>query len=199
MHALKEPMSIEEACESDDCMPGSEEETDHPFTIRHYPAMNVTVSMMYTGNMTLTATLANLKNIQHEPFMNLFRYINGENDRQERLTMSKPVVTMFIRDKTKSNIRSVGMLFYLFAENPPKPYDPRITITEMIPLKVYIRAFGGSDTSSAVLRRELETLYEDLVCADLVEKSDFNYPFLAEYAHPWASKQRHEVGVIAYD
>ena len=136
----------------------------------------------------LTATLANLKNIQHEPFMNLFRHINGENDRQERLTMSKPVVTMFIRDKTKSNIRSVGMLFYLFAENPPKPYDPRITITEMIPLKVYIRAFGGSDTSSAVLRRELETLYEDLVCADLVEKSDFNHPFLAEYAHPWASR-----------
>jgi len=77
-------------------------------------------------------------------FWRLFRYISGENDMKEKIPMTVPVLMSKPLDSKKPVNKTMSFFIPLKnQENPPKPTDDEVRITEMKSLCVYVRSWEG--------------------------------------------------------
>ncbi|XP_004552165.1 heme-binding protein 2 [Maylandia zebra] len=89
-------------------------------------------------------------------FNRLFKYISGENQMGKKIQMTTPVVVK-IPDKRFWQMGTYTMSFLLpteHQENPPKPTNSDVYITDTPDMKVYAYSYGGwmttfSDSSNA--------------------------------------------------
>ncbi|XP_077986482.1 uncharacterized protein LOC144440904 [Glandiceps talaboti] len=104
-----------------------------------------------------------------EGFWALFRYINGENDRKEKISMTAPVIMSIDTAPSDSTFCKVSykMSFYIpkrLHVNPPRPTEDGVSIKRVRNLRVYVKTFGGWTTNAEVKRmrqgftNELESL-----------------------------------------
>ncbi|XP_073431830.1 heme-binding protein 2 [Dendrobates tinctorius] len=79
-------------------------------------------------------------------FMRLFSYIQGNNEKKVKVEMTAPVTT-FIEPGTGPACEStITVSFYIPPEHqddPPKPSENKVFVTERPQTTVYVRSFGG--------------------------------------------------------
>jgi len=125
-------------------------------------------------------------------FMRLFRYIQGANEKQQKIKMTAPVLSVLNADeKTGTLIKnSFEMSFFTpkAMEELPKPTNEKLELKEFGPVKVYAVRFGGWMTSWKVNRLQ-KKLREDLI-ADGV-KFDQSKFYTAGYNSPMEFWNRH--------
>ena len=84
-------------------------------------------------------------------FWTLFRYIQGENERELEMEMTAPVLMTFKNSATTELINrdshvEMSMNFYvpkINQDDTPKPTNPNITITIVPTIQVAVIRFGG--------------------------------------------------------
>ncbi|XP_077998132.1 heme-binding protein 2-like [Glandiceps talaboti] len=81
-----------------------------------------------------------------EGFMKLFQYISGNNEARIKVAMTAPVITKVEPGQgpaCASNFTISFMVPFADQDNPPKPSDPTVFLSELPALKAYTRSFGG--------------------------------------------------------
>ena len=97
---------------------------------------------------------------QNDMFMSLFNYITGKNETGAKIPMTVPV--SMLNKPIDEETKEMEMSFYLDAkqqDNPPKPNNPALYITNRPELTVYTRTVGGF-MNETKWRKEMEELDE---------------------------------------
>ncbi|GAA6091956.1 heme-binding protein 2 [Tachysurus ichikawai] len=97
-------------------------------------------------------------------FRRLFKYIQGNNDKQVKVDMTSPVTCLINPGDGPSCESSFTVSFYLPEEHqaePPKPSIPEIIFENRKEFTVFVRTFGGFANSQNT-REELLKLTESL-------------------------------------
>jgi len=79
-------------------------------------------------------------------FMKLFKYIQGENEKQEKIEMTVPVFTYSQLKKDDPSKRYISMHFFVpptQEKNIPKPTRDDVTVMDVKADCYYVRSFGG--------------------------------------------------------
>lgn len=126
-------------------------------------------------------------------FMRLFRYIQGANEKQQKIKMTVPVLSALNTDeKTGTATKtSFEMSFFMpksLKENIPTPTNEKVEIQTFGPVKVYAVRFGGWMTSWKVSRLQ-KKLRKDLMADG--EKFDQSKFYTAGYNSPMEFWNRH--------
>jgi len=191
---------------------------------RHYPAATFVCNNV-TGIDTAADPLAGLDDMnpfeimgsnrykkRHESqmFMELFRYIAGVNQKQEKIEMTRPVVVFHnvTKETPLGNYEDVCMCFYLpskyqadhdhttderssrhVAEAPPQPLDNGAVYLFTAPAHhVFVRRFGGYALTHNHWEKEMKALEADLVY-DRHRYQQAQY-YTAGYNSPWKLHHR---------
>ena len=107
------------------------------------------------------------KKTQNEMFMSLFNYITGKNETGAKIPMTVPV--SMLNKPIDEETKEMEMSFYLDAkqqDNPPKPNNPALYITNRPELTVYTRTVGGF-MNEAKWKKEMEELDELIKAKEL--------------------------------
>lgn len=121
------------------------------------------------------------------PFMRLFGYIQGANDKKEKINMTVPVINK--KDSTSSSIEMSFFIPFAQQANPPRPTASDVYIENMRPLCVYVRSFGGWMWLSG--RSNYAELKNALRNDGLENSYSKNYYYTAGYDSPWKIRNRH--------
>jgi hypothetical protein len=190
---------------------------------RHYPAATFACNNV-TNIDTAADPLAGLDDMnpfeimgskryknRHESqmFMELFRYIAGVNQEQEKIEMTRPVVVFHnvTKETPLGNYEDLCMCFYLpakyqadhahsderssrhAAEVPPQPLDNSAVYLYTAPAHhVFVRRFGGYALTHNQWEKEMEALEADLVY-DRHSYQQGQY-YTAGYNSPWKLHNR---------
>jgi len=190
---------------------------------RHYPAATFACNNV-TNIDTAADPLAGLDDMnpfeimgskryknRHESqmFMELFRYIAGVNQDQEKIEMTRPVVVFHnvTKETPLGNYEDLCMCFYLpakyqadhdhsderssrhAAEVPPQPLDNSAVYLYTAPAHhVFVRRFGGYALTHNQWEKEMEALEADLVY-DRHSYQQGQY-YTAGYNSPWKLHNR---------
>ncbi|KAK7082736.1 Heme-binding protein 2 [Halocaridina rubra] len=106
------------------------------FVEREYPARKW-VCTSATGASREEAT-------SNSMFMKLFRYITGQNDRNEDIPMTVPVTTEYTHGNNRDNVYT--MCFFIgdaHQANPPTPTEDSVFLQDRAAMTVYTRTVGG--------------------------------------------------------
>jgi len=149
---------------------------------------------------------------ESQMFMELFRYIAGVNQNQEKIEMTRPVVVFHnvTKETPLGNYEDLCMCFYLpskyqsdhyhteehderssrhVAEVPPQPLaDGSVYLYNAPAHHVFVRRFGGYALTHNHWEQEMKALEADLVY-DKHRYQEGQY-YTAGYDHPWKLKQR---------
>ena len=126
-------------------------------------------------------------------FQRLFKYIQGNNEKKEKIEMTSPVCN-YILMKDSQTVKSQHMAFYMENSKVPQPSDESVKIMNIPTKKLFIRAFGGRFPSQDTYEREFRILATALVNANITN-IDWKNPIILEYNAPWALFKRHEVAL----
>jgi hypothetical protein len=108
-------------------------ETDKAFEIRDYPALTVvSAPMPHRG--------------QDGAFMKLFRFIEGRNDRAEKIAMTTPV----LMSGTESGTMSFVVPKAVAEQGVPTPSNPELTVTTKPAARFGVYRYSGSTKPAAV-------------------------------------------------
>jgi hypothetical protein len=106
--------------------------SDGVFEIREYPALTlVSTSMQKRG--------------EDGSFMKLFRFIQGRNDRSEKIAMTTPV----LMTGTESGTMSFIVPKAVAEKGAPSPSNPEVTIQTVPPSRYAAYRFSGSSKPAA--------------------------------------------------
>ncbi|XP_077148929.1 heme-binding protein 2 [Ranitomeya variabilis] len=131
-------------------------------------------------------------------FMRLFSYIQGNNEKKVKVEMTAPVTT-FIEPGTGPACEStITVSFYIpldHQDDPPKPSEINVFVTERPQTTVYVRSFGGF-TNGVKNQEQILQLSECLKRdGKLFDESIY---YTAGYDSPFKLLNRHnEVWLIA--
>merc|ERR1711915_98446 len=148
---------------------------------------------------------------QSQMFMELFRYISGVNQEQEKIEMTRPVVVFHnvTKETPLGNYEDLCMCFYLpskyqadhdhedsserssrhVAETPPQPLkDGSVYLYTAPAHHVFVRRFGGYALTHNHWEKEMKALEADLVY-DRHKYQEGQY-YTAGYDHPWKLHHR---------
>ncbi|XP_069829848.1 heme-binding protein 2 [Dendropsophus ebraccatus] len=131
-------------------------------------------------------------------FMRLFGYIQGNNEKKVKVDMTAPVNTYTQPGAGPTCESTMTVSFYIppeHQEDPPKPSESNVFITERPQITVYVRSFGGF-TNNAKNQEQIQQLSE---CLKRDGKLfDENNYYTAGYDSPFKLVNRHnEVWLIA--
>jgi hypothetical protein len=155
------PVSLMASYESPDYKTIS---SDGSFEIRDYPSLTLASTPMQ-------------KRGEDGSFMKLFRFIEGRNDRSEKISMTTPVLMTGAQSGTMSFVVPKAVA----EKGAPAPSNPDVTI-QMVPAARYATyRFSGSGNSSAS-----EAAAKKLLAwADSKKLSVSGTPLFAYYNPPW--------------
>jgi effector-binding domain-containing protein len=135
-----------------------------PFEIREYPAITlVSTPMQQRG--------------EDGSFMKLFRFIEGRNDRSEKISMTTPV----LMTGTTSGTMSFVLPKTVVREGPPNPSNPDLTVSTVPPTTYATYRFHGS-LDASVSEAAAAKLLEWVKARNLVAAGT---PIFAYYNPPW--------------
>ncbi|TSK58157.1 Heme-binding protein 2 [Bagarius yarrelli] len=120
----------------------------------------------YHTTQWLSTTVSNME--QEEAlstgFRRLFKYIQGNNEKQMKVDMTSPVTCLINPGEEPSSESACTVSFYLPEEHqaePPKPSIPEIFFENRKEFTVFVRTFGGFANSQNT-REEVQKLAESL-------------------------------------
>ena len=146
---------------------------------------------------TVLATVRGMPD--NEAFRILFRYITGNNQTSETVSMTAPVISTGERIAMTAPVIS-DLASFSFAlpasytlETSPRPLDPRSTLEAIPPRCVAVLRFGGL-ASSARVQRKTQVLLDVLKRHEILMRGR---PFLMRYNPPYTPGflRRNEVGI----
>jgi len=123
------------------------------------------------------------KKAQNDMFMSLFNYITGKNETAAKIPMTVPV--SMLNKQVDEETMEQEMSFYVDAkhqENPPKPNNPNLYITNRPEMTVYTRTVGGF-MNEEKWRKEMEELDKLIEAKNL--KIDKSHYFTNGYDAPF--------------
>ncbi|XP_071502497.1 heme-binding protein 2-like [Diadema antillarum] len=139
----------------------------------------------------------NYESAVSEGFDKLFHYIDGHNDRKEKVEMTAPVATRVIPGQGPACESNFTIHFFVpfgVQSNPPQPSDPSVFFTNYPASRAYVKSFGGFASQNDWISAASEL-------ADALDASqtyDSSYYFTAGYDSPFTFFNRHnEVWFIA--
>ncbi|XP_060773955.1 heme-binding protein 2 isoform X3 [Neoarius graeffei] len=100
-------------------------------------------------------------------FRRLFKYIQGNNEKQVKVDMTVPVTCLINPGEGSSNESSITVSFYIPEEHqaePPKPTVPEVFFENRQEFTVFVRTFGGfanSQNTHDELLKLIESLKRD--------------------------------------
>ncbi|XP_072016423.1 heme-binding protein 2-like [Amphiura filiformis] len=129
-------------------------------------------------------------------FWQLFNYIQGKNNKEQKIEMTVPVLRKVIAGGGPACEGSIDMSFYVppeFQDDPPTPNDANVSISRLPAQKVIARTFPGFAKDDKYLE-EAQTL------AQLID-GKYNvheeYFYTAGYDSPWKMfNRRNEVWFV---
>lgn len=98
-------------------------------------------------------------------FLRLFSYIDGTNDRNERLTMGIPVSIEVHNDGGVVVMQACFFIPEASQADPPTPTDPLVSIVARPAMTVYSREFGGYALDESTWDQEVTTLKRQVEAA----------------------------------
>merc|ERR1711892_825983 len=138
-----------------------------------------------------------------QQFMELFRYIQGDNQNKEEIEMTRPVVVFhnITKETTLGNHEDQVMCFYLPQKDheqqedhqepkakprhapvsPPQPSNDRVFLLTRPKMEVFVRRFGGFALTHDSWERQKDLLEDDI----LGQKYNPAEYFTASYDNPW--------------
>lgn len=102
--------------------------------------------------------------VMKEGFGKLFKYIQGDNDRNEKVDMTAPVTGLVQPGSGPDSESTITVSFYLpekLQAAPPKPSNPEVFIETRAQFIAYVRTYGGFTNDQSV-RDERQKLCESL-------------------------------------
>ena len=147
---------------------------DESTEVRDYPALIVAETPMpETGGRA-----------QNSGFMSLFRYISGNNERQQKIPMTTPVLMVGTATNSATSTNA-SMAFVMPGKfsfgDLPRPTTTNVILRQMEPARYAVRRFSGS-RNDALLTRESEALLRWLETKTITPLAA---PFFAFYDPPW--------------
>merc|ERR1712157_243237 len=147
----------------------------------------------YPGTLwtATTVTGKNLDKAMSEAFMRLFRYISGENEEEQKIPMTVPVLTTVTPGAGPFCEENFTIHFYVpkeFQDNPPKPLDPRVENIVLPPVTVAVASYPGWSDEKEVVSNG-KALFEALRSANIPFESETF--FTAGYDSPFRLIDRH--------
>ncbi|GAA47672.1 heme-binding protein 2 [Clonorchis sinensis] len=131
-------------------------------------------------------------------FSKLFKYISGNNFKEQKIAMTRPVLVEIKPNPRSTSDRLYKMGFYMSANDcpsPPMPKDSSVFIEHRQPLKVYSRVYSGFSDEDK-MNKELKRLASSLNRIGKSYQTDVY--FSASYASPFQLfYRRNEVWLVA--
>lgn len=99
------------------------------------------------------------KGVSKSCFWRLFRYIQGNNENEQKIKMTVPVTTVYKKNPTTDKT-NFTMSFYLppSITNPPSPNDNTVWTKRKGSFKVYVHSFGGFAMSQKTWEKHVQML-----------------------------------------
>ncbi|KAM4694972.1 heme-binding protein 2 [Discoglossus pictus] len=133
-------------------------------------------------------------------FMRLFNYIQGNNEKKQKIEMTAPVTTYVEPGAGPACESTITVSFYVPTEqqdDPPKPSEANVFIEQRAQMTVYVRCFGGF--TNATKNQEQLLQLSELLKRD-GKSFDENVYYTAGYDSPFKLfDRRNEVWLIAKD
>jgi len=131
-------------------------------------------------------------------FWPLFNYINGDNEGEVKIKMTRTVTTshaLIKRDVVWGDLELQEMCFYLPSkfqaertEQVPKPLDQKVYTVNKPEFRVFVRQFPGWAFTAAVWQANRDILSNELTQAK--ERFDDELYFTTQKSHPWVPAHR---------
>lgn len=154
---------------------------EHPdFEIRSYPS----VTWATTSSISRYSRVG-----QYAAFMKLFRYIGGNNDREQKMAMTVPV--RMKNTKLENDTTLFEMSFFVpteFSSNPPVPDDTSVQVHKEDNAIYAVRKFGGYAWRDGNWEEEAQKLAESVEQDESVDKT---YYYRVGYDAPFDFFDRH--------
>ena len=134
-------------------------------------------------------------------FWRLFSYLRGENERDEKIEMTVPVIQKTYLDESFQETWST-LHFYLPPEihdNPPEPTDERVSLQRWVDSVVHYRTVGEYEEGN--VEPAWEQTFKELsdVLRDASESFYSYVAVKASFTRPGYGDQRHEAIALAED
>merc|ERR1711976_954931 len=130
-------------------------------------------------------------------FMRLFNYIDGQNENNEKIAMTSPVlnkITPGSGPNCESVFKQSFFVPYSRQEDAPEPSADNVYLDKIAPMKVYVKSFGGYATNDDRLRN----LYMLAESIGNPAKFRTDYYMTAGYDNPLQPFNRHnEVWLVS--
>jgi hypothetical protein len=131
-------------------------------------------------------------------FMDLFRYISGDNHPRTKIAMTAPVITGTTIPMTAPVISGAGTMSFVMPEEYtrstlPEPLDPAVTIQEVPARTLAVIRFSGTADEQKV--QKMTALLDSTLKKEGIAVT--GTPFLMRYNSPWTPGflRRNEIGV----
>jgi len=188
-HVLPEPWPLEDLVKGLD----SPQFTSLPvpegssgFVIRRYCKANWATAQMSESEVSKP------NQGTRESFFKLLGYISGQNSKEEKISMTAPVLTVWEQNPSADTMKSGQLQFYIannVQSSPPTPTGA-VSLEAKEELTVFVRAFGG-DPTPAQYQAEYHALFSSITSAGLC--ADLSTPIRAGYTKPGDSRRRNEI------
>jgi len=165
---------------------------------RLYPSAKYVCTTSTYENLEARGGKSTMVKEREKMFYKLFAYIEGRNNKNQKIEMTSPVITkMSVEDDSDHMGHQVTktMCFFIpkkFQGNPPAPNDQDVFILENPEMSVFVKTFMGysSDITDSVWMKEKGSFLREMQDMGVENKVSNNHFYTATYDIGWS---KHEV------